>query len=215
MRLALLGPPGCGKGTQGEIVCRQLAIPHISSGALLRQAAQTGSELGRAAKEYMDRGQLVPDELVIGLIKSRVAEQDCRGGFLLDGFPRNREQAEKLESGLVGKGLDRVVAIEVAEPAIVARLGGRRTCRGCGRLYHVSWNAPKVQGRCDACGTELFTRDDDREETVRERLAVYREQTQPLMEFYAKAGLLCCVDGEGDAEEVSKRVLAALEVRND
>ncbi len=215
MRIALLGPPGCGKGTQGEIVCKDLAIPHISSGDLLRQAVQSGNELGRAAKDYMDRGQLVPDELVIGLIKERVAQQDCKAGFVLDGFPRNREQAEKLDGGLVGEGLDRVVAIEVSEPALVARLGGRRTCRGCGHLYHVSWNPPKVEGRCDACGAEIYTRDDDREDTVRERLEVYRKRTEPLMDFYQGMGLLRRVDGEAAPAEVSKRVFAALAVRND
>lgn len=210
-----MGPPGCGKGTQGEIVCKQLAIPHISSGDLLRQAARSGSELGLAANEYMERGQLVPDELVIGLIKARVAQDDCKGGFLLDGFPRNREQAEKLDKGLVGDGLDCVVAIEVSEPAIVARLGGRRTCKGCGRLYHVKWNPPKVEGRCDACGAELYVRDDDREATIRERMAVYRERTEPLMKFYAEKGLLRRVEGEAAPAEVSKGVLAALDECDD
>jgi len=213
MRVALLGPPGCGKGTQGEIVCKTLAIAHISSGDLLRRAVAAGSELGRAAKGYMDAGQLVPDELVIGLIETRVAEPDCSNGFLLDGFPRNLEQAEKLSKGLVGGGLDHVVAIEVSEPVLVDRLGGRRTCRGCGRLYHVRWNQPKTEGRCDACGGELYTRDDDREETVRARLVVYRKQTQPLMEFYEKLGLLRRVDGEAAPDQVSKRVLGAMDER--
>lgn len=211
MRIALLGPPGCGKGTQAEILCKTLAIAHISSGDLLRQAVASGTELGREAKGYMDSGKLVPDELVIGLIKTRVAQHDCEAGFLLDGFPRNREQAEKLDKGLVGEGLDCVVAIEVSEPSVIARLGGRRTCRQCSRLYHVTWNPPKVEGICDACGGELYTRDDDRESTIRERLVVYRKLTEPLMEYYAKAGLLRRVDGEAKPEEVSRRVTASLD----
>lgn len=210
MRIVLVGPPGSGKGTQGDLLEKRLSVPHISSGELLREAARCGSPSGREAKSFMDRGQLVPDELVIELIKSRVSSEDCARGFVLDGFPRNREQAEKLEDVLNGDGIDHVIALEVPEQAIVGRLSGRRTCRGCGRLFHVRFNPPRVEGRCDECGGELYVREDDRESTVRERLAVYRRQTEPLMVYYAGEGLLRSVDGEADTSEVTERILAAV-----
>lgn len=215
MRVVLVGPPGCGKGTQGGLLRRELAIPHISSGDLLRDAADNGTEDGRAAKDFMDRGQLVPDELVIGLIKARVARDDCGKGFVLDGFPRNPAQAEKLQEVLGRDGVDHVIALEVPVQTIVGRLSGRRTCRNCGKLYHVSFNPPRVEGRCDACEGELFVREDDQESTVRERLAVYHRQTEPLMGYYAGLGLLRRVDGEGDTAQVTKRILDVVRESDD
>ncbi len=215
MRIVLVGPPGSGKGTQGDLLEKELAVPHVSSGELLRAAARSGSDGGREAKDFMDRGQLVPDELVIGLIKSRVAASDCRKGFVLDGFPRNPEQAEKLRDVLDGDGLDHVIALDVPVQVIVGRLGGRRTCRGCGKLYHVSFNPPKVEGRCDECGGDLFVRDDDQEATIRERLAVYNRQTEPLMGYYAGRGLLRRVDGEAGSGKVTERILAVVRGSDD
>lgn len=216
MRVVLVGPPGSGKGTQGDLLQRELSVPHISSGDLLRESALAGTFEGRMAKDFMDRGQLVPDEVVIGLIKSRVAQQDCRKGFVLDGFPRNPAQAEKLQEVLDrSSGVDHVVALEVPVQTIVGRLSGRRTCRDCGKLYHVSFNPPKVEGRCDVCGGELFVREDDRESTVRERLAVYNRQTEPLMGYYAGRGLLRRVNGEASTAQVTERILAVVRGSDD
>ena len=207
MRVVLVGPPGSGKGTQGDLLEKELRVPHISSGDLLRQSSATGSEGGREAKECMDRGQLVPDDLVIGLIKARVAQPDCHQGFVLDGFPRNPAQAEKLREVLDRQGVDHVIALEVPVQTIVGRLSGRRTCRACGKLYHVSFNPPSIEGRCDACGGELFVRDDDRESTVRERLDVYNRQTEPLIGYYDGLSLLRRVDGEAETAQVTERIL--------
>ena len=215
MRVVLVGPPGSGKGTQGDLLEKKLAVPHVSSGELLRNSAAAGTVEGRRAKDFMDRGQLVPDEVVIGLIKSRVAESDCGSGFVLDGFPRNPAQAEKLEEVLGRGGVDHVIALDVPVQTIVGRLSGRRTCRGCGKLYHVSFNPPRVEGRCDACGGELFVRDDDRETTVRERLEVYQRQTEPLMGYYAGRGLLRRVDGEAESSQVTERILAVVRGSDD
>ncbi|MFN2427044.1 MAG: adenylate kinase [Candidatus Binatia bacterium] len=215
MRVVLVGPPGSGKGTQGDLLEKELAVPHISSGDLLRHSAANGSNEGRQAKEFMDRGQLVPDEVVIGLIKARVAGEDCGNGFVLDGFPRNPAQAEKLQEVLGHGGVDHVIALEVPVQTIVGRLSGRRTCKGCGKLYHVSFNPPKVDDRCDACGGELFVRDDDRESTVRERLAVYNRQTEPLMGYYAGRGLLRRVNGEAETAQVTERILAVVRGSDD
>jgi adenylate kinase len=195
---------------------KELAIPHISSGDLLRESAAAGTAVGKKAKEFMDKGQLVPDEVVLDLIKARVSKPDCEGGFLLDGFPRNPAQAEKLQEVLGGQGaLDHVIALEVPVAAIVGRLSGRRTCSNCGKLYHTSFNPPAVEGRCDACGHELYVRDDDREETVRERLAVYARQTEPLMGYYAGQGLLRRVDGANGAQQVTDKILAVVRGRDD
>lgn len=216
MRVVLVGPPGSGKGTQGDLLRKELAIPHISSGDLLRESAAAGTAVGKKAKEFMDKGQLVPDEVVLDLIKARVSKPDCEGGFLLDGFPRNPAQAEKLQEVLGGQGaLDHVIALEVPVAAIVGRLSGRRTCSNCGKLYHTSFNPPAVEGRCDACGHELYVRDDDREETVRERLAVYARQTEPLMGYYAGQGLLRRVDGANGAQQVTDKILAVVRGRDD
>jgi adenylate kinase len=210
MRVVLVGPPGSGKGTQGDLLEKELAVPHISSGDLLRESASIGRPEGLEAKAFMDRGQLVPDDLVIGLINTRVAEPDCRGGFVLDGFPRNPAQAEKLQEVLENGGVDHVIALEVPVQTIVGRLSGRRTCRNCGKLYHVAFNPPKAEGRCDACGGELFVREDDRESTVRERLEVYHRQTEPLMGYYDRRGLLRRINGEAGTKQVTERILAVV-----
>lgn len=210
MRVVLVGPPGSGKGTQGDLLEKELSVPHISSGDLLRESATAGNPEGLKAKAFMDRGQLVPDDLVIGLINTRVAEPDCRGGFVLDGFPRNPAQAEKLQEVLDHGGVDHVIALEVPVQTIVGRLSGRRTCRDCGKLFHVTFNPPKVEGRCDQCGGELFVREDDRESTVRERLEVYRRQTEPLMGWYDQRGLLRRIDGEAGTAKVTERILAVV-----
>jgi adenylate kinase len=215
MRVVLVGPPGSGKGTQGDLLEKTLAVPHISSGELLRQSASVGASEGLEAKDYMDRGQLVPDELVIGLIKKRVANPDCGSGFVLDGFPRNPAQAEKLDEVLDHGGVDHVIALEVPVQTIVGRLSGRRTCKDCGKLFHVSFNPPRVEGRCDSCGGELIVRDDDRESTVRERLSVYHRQTEPLMGYYAGRGLLRRVDGEAGTAQVTERILAVVRASDD
>lgn len=210
MRVVLVGPPGSGKGTQGGLLERELSVPHISSGELLRESAAAGTPEGRQAKEFMDRGQLVPDELVIELIKSRVARPDCRRGFVLDGFPRNPAQADKLREVLKDNGVDHVIALEVPTQVIVGRLSGRRTCRQCGTLFHTAFNPPRVEGRCDACGGELYIRDDDQETTVRERLAVYHRQTEPMMGYYDARGLLRRVNGEANTRQVTDRILAVV-----
>lgn len=215
MRVVLVGPPGCGKGTQGDLLEKALSVPHISSGELLRESASAGTEDGLRAKDFMDRGQLVPDELVIGLIMKRVAAPDCEPGFVLDGFPRNPAQAEKLREVLNGRGVDHVVALEVPVQTIVGRLSGRRTCSGCGKLFHVTFNPPRVEGRCDECGADLFVRDDDREATVRERLGVYHRQTEPLMTYYDGCGLLRRIDGEASAATVTERILAVVRGSHD
>jgi len=212
MRLALLGPPGSGKGTQSKGLRETYGIPHISSGDLLRDAVSNETSLGKQAKEFMNSGRLVPDELVLGMMRERIEQPDCAGGFLLDGFPRTVAQAESLASMLDAKGapLDHVVALVVDREEIVARLGGRRSCSGCGRLFHVTFDPPAVAEKCDDCGAPLSIRDDDREETVRERLAVYEEQTAPLLDFYSQRGLLRAVDGLGPQTEISARIAAAM-----
>ncbi len=218
MKIVLLGPPGCGKGTQGEKLQKSFAIPHISSGDLLREAVSTASPLGVEAKGYMDSGRLVPDRLVLDLIRERVARDDCRDGFLLDGFPRTVEQANALAEVLETDGepgLDHVIAIDVADEALVERLGARRSCPGCGLIFNMRFNPPAAEGLCDECGTELVLRDDDNEETIRARLAVYVEQTSPLIGFYRDSGLLRRVDGSGSSGEVSERISAAIQGGND
>ena len=212
MRLALLGPPGSGKGTQSAGLRESYGIPHISSGDLLRDAVSRETDLGKQAKEYMTTGRLVPDELVLGMMRERIEQPDCTGGFLLDGFPRTVAQAEALGQMLDAKAspLDSVVALVVNRDQIVVRLGGRRSCSGCGRLYHVTFDPPADARKCDECGAELLVRDDDRETTVRERLAVYEEQTAPLLDYYRSRGLLAEVDGVGAQEKISARIATAL-----
>ncbi len=215
LRLVIFGPPGAGKGTQAKMLSEKLGVPHIATGDIFREAVKAGTELGKLAKQYMDRGELVPDEVVIGIVEERLRRPDCSKGFILDGFPRTIKQAEALDEMLqrMGVKLDAVVNLEVSEDEVVKRISLRRTCRNCGAIYHLITNPPKKEGVCDKCGGELYQRDDDREETVRSRLRVYRQQTEPLLKFYEQRGLLKNVDGEKPIEEVFKEVLAALGVK--
>jgi len=212
VRIVLLGAPGTGKGTQGARLRERYGVAHVATGDLLREAVEQGTELGREAKRYMDAGQLVPDELVLGLVRERLDREGRDAGFLLDGFPRTVAQAEALERLLEERAtpLDHVVLLDVSEEEIVERLSGRRVCSGCGRLYHVRFSPPAEEGVCDECGAELVVREDDREETVRKRLEVYRRKTQPLLDFYERRGLLRRVDGVGTVDKVAERVAAAL-----
>lgn len=216
VRVVFLGPPGAGKGTQAEFVVKRFGIPQISTGDMLRQAVAQGTELGLKAREYMDAGLLVPDDVVIGIVRERLKDDDCRGGFILDGFPRTTAQAEALEKVLeeVGYPLTAVLNFSVSEDLLVRRLSLRRTCRECGRIYHLENNPPRVPGKCDVCGGELMQRSDDSEETVRRRLAVYREQTQPLIEFYRQRGLLVDIDAARPVESVKDQVNGVLAARS-
>ena len=209
MKLILLGAPGAGKGTQAEIISETLRIPTISTGNIIREALRSGTELGRKAKGYMDSGQLVPDDIVIGIIRDRLAQPDCADGFILDGFPRTIPQAEALDR--MGVAIDRVIEIEVADDTIARRVSGRRICPSCGSSYHVDYKRPTVEGICDRCGDTLVQRQDDRPDTVRERLSVYHEQTEPLKSYYAAAGKLFVVEGQEEIADTSRLVLAALE----
>jgi adenylate kinase len=212
VRLVLLGPPGAGKGTQARSLAALWGIPQVSSGDLLRAVVREDSDLGREAASYMDRGQLVPDELVLKLIAERLKNKDARKGFILDGFPRNVSQAEALGKGLdrVGLKLDKAVAVIVPDEEIVKRISGRRTCAKCNAMYHVAFSPPAKPGVCDKCGGELYQREDDAEETVRERLKVFAEATRPLLDHYGQQGLLAQVDGVGSTDQVEKRILLAV-----
>ncbi|MEV2276001.1 adenylate kinase [Nocardiopsis sp. NPDC049922] len=213
MRAVLVGPPGAGKGTQAQILAAELSVPKVSTGDIFRANVSGGTELGKKAKEYMDRGDLVPDEVTNAMVKDRLAQDDAAPGFLLDGFPRNVPQAEKLREmlGELDTTLDVVLELRVDEDEVVRRLSGRRSCPECGRVYHVEYDAPKTAGRCDAEGAELYQREDDREETIRHRLKVYRDQTAPLVEFYASEGLLATIAAAGAVEDVTARAKAAIE----
>ena len=213
MKLILLGPPGAGKGTQAKLLTERFDIPQIATGDILRGAVQAGTALGLQAKGFMDAGALVPDEVVIGIVRERLQQADCRKGFILDGFPRTVAQADALQGNLaaLGRQLDRVVSLTVDADALVERLTGRRTCRACGRGYHVTFDPPQVADSCDACGGELFQRDDDQEATIRKRLTVYGEQTAPLIDYYRAAGLLAELDGMLPIPVVHRQVLAALQ----
>ncbi len=200
--LVLLGPPGAGKGTQASRLSADLGLPHVSTGDLFREHRAQRTELGRRAQEYMDSGRLVPDSLVLDMLFDRVARPDCAEGFLLDGFPRTIPQGEALEARLGKEGRVRVLHLVVDDAAVVERLTGRRTCQGCGQIFHVRTSPPKVAGRCDRCGGALITRTDDEPATVQKRLAVYREQTQPLVEFYTRRGQLQELRGDGSPAEV-------------
>ncbi|MFD9944017.1 adenylate kinase [Nonomuraea sp. NPDC050547] len=211
MRLVLVGPPGAGKGTQAQYIASNLSIPKISTGDIFRANVSGGTELGTLAKTYMDRGDLVPDEVTIAMVRDRLREDDAQDGFLLDGFPRNVSQAEVLRDMLKDweQGLDLVLELVVDDEEVVRRLAGRRTCSQCGRIWHVEFD-DKKDDVCDACGGKLFQRDDDKEETVRHRLEVYQEQTAPLVSFYAKDDLLVGVDATGPVEEVTQRAMEAI-----
>lgn len=214
MRLILLGPPGAGKGTQAKLLVERLRIPQVSTGDMLRAAVKAGSPLGQQAKQYMDRGALVPDGVIIGLVGERLRQPDCTAGYILDGFPRTVAQAEALERTLasLGSSLDGVLSLEVPTEELVQRIAGRRTCRNCGAMYHVRFSPSRTDGRCDACGGPTYQREDDREETVRQRLEVYAAQTAPLVHFYEGRGLLRRVPGTGEVPEVFRRITAALGV---
>ncbi|GAA2633696.1 adenylate kinase [Actinomadura fulvescens] len=212
MRIVLVGPPGAGKGTQAQFIASHLSIPKISTGDIFRANVSGGTELGRQAKQYMDRGDLVPDEVTIAMVRDRLAEDDARDGFLLDGFPRNVPQAETLKKILSADfdaRLDIVLELVVDEDEVVRRLSGRRTCERCGRIWHVDFD-DKKDDVCDDCGGHLFQRDDDKEDVVRHRLEVYQEQTAPLVQFYADEGILKGIDATGPVEEVTKRALDEL-----
>ena len=208
MKLILLGAPGAGKGTQAEIISKKLNIPTISTGNILREAIKNGTEIGLKAKSFMDNGKLVPDDVIIGIVKERVSRDDCKNGFILDGVPRTIPQAEALEQQ--GVHFDRVVSIEIEDSVIEARMTGRRVCGTCGASFHVTANPPKVEGVCDLCGKELIVRKDDTPETVRSRLRVYHEQTEPLKDFYGKLGVLKLVEGNQPIEAATRDILAAL-----
>lgn len=207
MRIILLGLPGAGKGTQAKILTKELGTPHISTGDILRAAVLKGTPLGLKAEKYIISGELVPDDLIIGLVKERIKERDCEGGFLLDGFPRTVPQAEALEKI---SAIDRVIKLRVKDKKAIERLSGRGTCKRCGALYHTTNLPPKREGICDRCGGELIVREDDREEAILKRLEVYRKETQPLVDYYTKKGLLVTIDGENPVEEVTKDLLLLL-----
>ena len=212
MKIILMGPTGAGKGTQAEKLVELYQIPHISTGDMFRKAQKEGTELGLKAKSYMDQGQLVPDEVTVGIVKERLAEDDCKGGFLLDGFPRTVQQADALDGILaeLDLALDRVVNIEVDKAFLVDRLTGRRVCRACGATFHVTNKAPKVEGVCDKCGGELYQRNDDKVETVSNRLDVYAAQTAPLIEYYQSKGIMSSIDGSKSMEDVLADIRTAL-----
>lgn len=213
MKLILLGPPGAGKGTQAKMLTDKFSIPQISTGDILRAAVKAGTEMGKKAKEYMDAGGLVPDEVVVGIVRDRLLEDDCKNGFILDGFPRTVAQADALQTSLVemNKALDSVISLDVDAEALVERLTGRRTCRECGRGYHIKFDPPQQDGVCDACGGELFQRDDDQEETIRKRLQVYADQTSPLISYYRDAGVLMELDGMQPIAQVQTKMLTLLQ----
>ena len=208
MNLILLGAPGAGKGTQAEIICETLNIPAISTGNIIREALKSGTEMGLKAKSYMDAGQLVPDEVVIGIIKDRLAQEDCQGGFILDGFPRTIPQAEALDK--MGIVIDKVIDIEVPDEKIVQRMSGRRVCEACGASYHLLYKKPEKEGVCGKCGGTLVQRKDDHPDTVSERLKVYHEQTEPLKAYYAAQGKLSVVEGQEEVADTTKLTLEAL-----
>ena len=209
MKLILLGAPGAGKGTQAEKICEKLNIPAISTGNIIRAALKNGTEMGLKAKSYMDAGQLVPDEVVIGIIKDRLKDDDCKNGFILDGFPRTIPQAQALVD--MGIDIDKVIDIEVPDEKITARMSGRRVCSKCANSYHILYKKPLVEGVCDACGGELVQRKDDAPETVKARLAEYHEMTEPLKDFYQELGMLRTVIGQEEIADTTKLVFAALE----
>lgn len=209
MNLILLGAPGAGKGTQAEIVCDRLHIPTISTGNILRAAIKDGTEMGLKAKEAIDAGRLVSDEIIIGIVKERLAQDDCQNGFILDGVPRTVAQAQALEE--MGVRIDKVVDIEVPDEAIIARLSGRRVCSACGTSYHTEYKPSAQEGVCDRCNGALITRRDDEPATVLERLATYHEQTEPLIDFYRERGKLVVVKGQEKVEDTTRLLLAALE----
>ena len=214
MKIIMLGAPGAGKGTQAKKIAEKCGIPHISTGDIFRANIKNGTELGKKAKTYMDQGLLVPDELVCDLVVDRIQQDDCKKGYILDGFPRTIPQAESLDKALqaIGAKMDDAIDVEVPDENIVKRMGGRRACVGCGATYHLVYAPTKKEGICDVCGGELILRDDDKPETVQKRLGVYHEQTQPLIDYYKNQGILREVDGSVDMEDVFKEILNILGV---
>ena len=212
MKIIMLGAPGAGKGTQAKKIAEKYHIPHISTGDIFRANIKNGTELGKKAKTYMDQGLLVPDELTVDLVIDRVGQDDCKNGYILDGFPRTIPQAECLDAALEKRGekVDFAIDVEVPDENIVNRMSGRRACGGCGATYHIKYNPTKVDGVCDACGEKLVLRDDDKPETVQKRLGVYHEQTQPLIDYYTKSGVLKEVDGTVDMEDVFQAIVEIL-----
>jgi len=220
LNLVLLGPPGSGKGTQGERLNEDLRLPYYATGDILRGAVRDETELGRSAKEYMDRGDLVPDEVIVGVIAERIDSEEARDGFILDGFPRTTPQAEALDAKLeeLGRSVGAVLLIDVSDDEVVKRLGGRRTCEANGHVFHVDFNPPKVEGVCDIDGSPLLVRDDDKPEVIRKRLATYHEKTEPLVTYYDDRGVLRRVDGEREPDEVTeelRRTLATMRLESD
>lgn len=212
MKLLIMGPPGAGKGTQAEMLVKELKITHISTGDMFRAAIKEGTEMGKKAKEYMDKGELVPDSVVVGMVRDRLSRPDCVNGFLLDGFPRTIAQAEALDETFKEMGFvpDAVINIAVPREKLMERLTGRRICRDCGASYHMVFNKPKVEGKCNSCGGELYQRDDDNEVAVGNRLDIYEAQTQPLIDYYAKQGILKDINGDQDIKQVLADTLAAI-----
>ena len=212
MKIIMLGAPGAGKGTQAKMIAEKYSVPHISTGDIFRANIKEGTDLGKKAKEYMDKGLLVPDELVCDLVVDRVQQSDCQNGYILDGFPRTIPQAEALDAALsnLGDSVDYAINVEVPDSNIVNRMGGRRACVTCGATYHIVHIPPKTEGICDKCGNELILRDDDKPETVQNRLKVYHEQTQPLIDFYSKKGVLKEVDGTQEMNAVFEDIVKIL-----
>ncbi|RKD25419.1 Adenylate kinase [Caminicella sporogenes DSM 14501] len=212
MRLILLGPPGAGKGTQASSIVEKYNIPHISTGDIFRKNIKEGTELGKKAKEYMDKGLLVPDELVVAIVEDRLKEDDCKNGFLLDGFPRTVNQAKSLDKVLekMNVSLNKVLNIKVDKEILVNRAVGRRICKECGRAYHIEFNPPKESGKCDVCGGQLYQRSDDKEETVAKRIEVYLKETAPLIDYYNNKGILVDINGEQDIKKVFEDIVLAL-----
>lgn len=212
MKIIMLGAPGAGKGTQAKMIAEKYSVPHVSTGDIFRANIKNGTELGKEAKKYMDQGLLVPDELTVKILLDRVAQDDCKNGYVLDGFPRTIPQAEVLDSELtkLGDHIDYAINVDVPDENIVKRMSGRRACLTCGATYHIEHVPPKKEGICDVCGSELVLRDDDKPETVKNRLNVYHEQTQPLIDFYTEKGVLKTVDGTVPMEEVFAAITAIL-----
>ena len=212
MKIVMLGAPGAGKGTQAKMIAEKYSIPHISTGDIFRANIKNGSELGKKAKSFIDKGQLVPDELTLDLIMDRFKEDDCKNGYVLDGFPRTIPQAEALDEALKANGekVDFAIDIDVPDENIVRRMGGRRACVNCGATYHIVYSPTKVEGKCDKCGEELIVRDDDKPETVLSRLEVYHNQTQPLIDYYNEQGILKSVDGTIDMKDVFNEIVKIL-----